>query len=76
MSALSFPKLPGDVKDLNLDLDLDLDLGGRKISSADMLRTARQPHLFGLLAAGWCESRQGPELGSGKAAFAARDSYR
>ena len=25
MSALSFPKLPGDVKDLNLDLDL----GGR-----------------------------------------------
>ena len=74
MSALSFPKLPGDVKDLNLDLDLDL--GGRKISSADMLRTARQPHLFGLLAAGWCESRQGPELGSGKAAFAARDSNR
>jgi hypothetical protein len=71
MSALSFPKLPGDVKDLNLDLDL----GGRT-SSADMLRTARQPHLFGLLAAGWCESRQGPELGSGKAAFAARDSYR
>ena len=40
------------------------------------LHLLRLLYLFGLLAAGGCESRQGPELGSGKAAFAARDSYR
>jgi hypothetical protein len=36
------------------------------------LHLLRLLYLFGLLAAGGCESRQGPELGSGKAAFAAR----